>query len=214
VTQSKFRVVCLAGLGVLSVAVGMRAQAPDPAPSVRHPQVAAPSPQVGHGTRSADGSTESSSHKAIELHGTKFLLMASSRVGEVETEEYLVEGENAAAWTQMLTYQRVTLPAPMPADVYVTLLKRHLESRPGPPKFRTVQQGKDASIFGVHYLPGDAEREQFGLALVTIPDPRRPNEVHILQYVCKPQEIAPEDLQLYARRWQARFQSQAASVKR
>lgn len=210
----KSRLVSLAVSGVLTLAVVVRAQEPTPSAQVRAQEANAPSPEMREATNSPDVSPESSPQKAIELYGTKFLLMTSSRLGEVETEEYLVEGESVAAWTQMLTYQRVTLPAPIAADVYVTLLKRHLESRPSPPKFRTVQQGKDASIFGVHYLPGNEAREQFGLALVSIPDPRRPNEVHILQYVCKPQEIAPEDLQLYARRWQARFQSQAASVTR
>lgn len=158
------------------------------------------------------GGHEEPGLRTVQLYGSKYVLVGSSRTDSVETEEYVQEGQTKDNWTQMLTYQRVVRPEPAAADSYAVALKRHLEQIPNAPRVRSVQQSKMAAILGAHYPEIQGRPEQFSLALVIVPDSRRPNEVHVVQYVAKPQLVPPSDLELEVKRWQARFQSQAASL--
>jgi len=150
--------------------------------------------------------------RTIQQFGLTFVLSRSTRSDSTETEEYFLEGESAESWSQMITYQRITLPEPLGADLYVTWLKKHFEQSPGGPRLKVVQQGKAASIFGVQYAKTDKSPEQFGLALVSVADPRRPNQLHLIQYAINPSRVSLEEMELQVKRWQARFQSQAASL--
>lgn len=162
----------------------------------------------------AAGTTPDAERRTIQQDGLTFTLARSSRMDTVEIEEYFLEGENAETWSQMIAYQRIALPEPVGADQYVGWLKRQLEQRGGGPRMRIVQQGKSAAIFGVQYDRTENAAEQFGLALATIADPRRPNELHLIQYLVSPSRMSVEDMEVRVKRWQARFQSQAGSLGR
>jgi len=198
--------VCVAG------AIGEDVPASSPVTANPPPQPAASAAGGSSGETGAVPPPEQ--RRTVELYGMKYVLMGSSRNDSVETEEYVLENESASNWTQLLTYQRITLPEPTAADKYVMQLKRHMEQTAHAPRFKPVQQGREAALFGVHYPPTDTQPEQFGLALVTVPDSRRPNELHLIQYSAKPEKLNPAELDLQVRRWQARFQSQASSVAR
>ncbi|PTY05270.1 hypothetical protein DB347_17555 [Opitutaceae bacterium EW11] len=152
--------------------------------------------------------------ETLQLYGQTFVLTGSIHSDVVHTEEYVLQGESADNWSQLLTYQRVRLPEPFPTDEYVMLLKRCLEQRGGAPRIRIVQQGKTASLFGIHYLATDRTPEQVALALLTIADPQRPNELHLVQYAVNPARLSLEEMELQIKRWQGRLQSQAASLVR
>ena len=158
--------------------------------------------------------TPDTERRTIQQDGLTFTLARSARADTVETEEYFLEGENAETWSQMIAYQRVALPEPVGADQYVGWLKRQLEQHGSSPRVRILQQGKSAAIFGVQYDRSENAAEQFGLALATIADPRRPNELHLIQYLVSPSRMSIEDMEVRVKRWQARFQSQAASLSR
>ena len=152
--------------------------------------------------------------RLLQQYGSVFERVSSLRADGVETEEYVLQGETRETWTQMLTYQRITAAEPMAADQYVGLLKRHLEQVPHAPRFRVVQQGRSAAIFGVHYAAHASAEEQFGIVLVSVPDERRPNELHVIQFVVNPRRLGPEELETQVKRWQTRFQSQASAFSR
>ncbi len=150
--------------------------------------------------------------RTIQQYGLTFVLARSVRSDGVDTEEYFLKGETDATWSQMITYQRISLPEPLGADQYVTWLKRHMEQVANGPRLRVVLDGKVASIFGVHYATAEGVDGQFGLALVTRADLRRPNVLHLIQFAVNPARLSVEEMELQVKRWQARFQSQAASI--
>ena len=152
--------------------------------------------------------------RVLEQYGSVFVLSRSTQEHGVQTEEYLLQGDTREEWTQLLTYQRIATAEPMGADQYVGLLMRHLGEAVSAPRFRVLQQGRDAAIFGVHYPAAVRSEEQFGVALVTVPDARRPSEIHVIQFAVSPQRVPPGELDLLVKRWQARFQTQAASLAR
>lgn len=150
--------------------------------------------------------------RTIQQYGLTFVLARSSRSDSTETEEYFIQGESAESWSQMITYQRLVLPDPIGADHYVLWLKKHFEQTPGGPRLKIVQQGKVSSIFGVQYAKSEKSGEQFELVLVSVADPRRPNELHLVQYSINPERVSLEEMELQVKRWQTLFQSQAASI--
>lgn len=170
-------------------------------------------PATASTSTTAEGSAINN-RPTIQQDGLTFVLAHSTRSDSVETEEYFLEKESPESWSQMLTYQRVMLPEPLASDHYVSWLKQHLEQSPGGPRLRIVQQGKNASIFGIHYGKTANAGEQFGLALITTADPRRPNELHLIQYTINTGRIPVNEMEVLVKRWQARFQSQAASLIR
>ena len=157
---------------------------------------------------------EAAGRALLQQYGSTFERIHSSREDSVETEEYVLQGETAENWTQMLTYQRISAAEPIAADQYVALLKRHLHETPHRPRFRVLQQSKAAALFGVHYPSSSSADEQLGLVLVTVPDGKRPNEVHLIQFAVSPARLPPDELELQVKRWQARLQSQAAAFAR
>ena len=150
--------------------------------------------------------------RTIQQDGFTFVLRRSTRKETVDTEEYFLPNETPENWSQMVSYQRVQLPQPMGADLYVGWLKSQIEESSGSPRLRVVQSGKEASIFGVQYPKDGKADEQFALALVTVPDPRRPNELHLIQYSIQTQRVPVQDMELQVKRWRARFQSQAGGL--
>lgn len=152
--------------------------------------------------------------RTIQQYGLTFILTRSVRHDSTETEEYFLQGESAESWSQMITYQRLILAESLTAAEYVTWLKKHFDQVERAPRLKVVQQSKAAAIFGVHYAKTDTAGEQFGLALVTMADPRRPNELHLVQYVINIDRVPLEQMELQVKRWQALFQSQAASLSR
>jgi hypothetical protein len=183
---------------IVSIAGRCLAEEQVPAPAAPPDQTATPQPER---------------RPVIEQNGLKFVLLGSTRHDNVDTEEYLLEGETRESWSQMLTYQRVSLPEPVTADQYASVLKRHLEKFTPQPKFRVAQQGKAASIFAVHYGASSKDPEQVGLALIMLPDALRPSVLHVVHYTARLDRISAEDLDVQVKRWHARFQSQAASIK-
>lgn len=150
---------------------------------------------------------------SIQQFGLTFLLGSSERTDSVSTEVYRLQGESAESWTQLLVYQRISLPLPLTTERYLAWLQQQLASRASPPKLRVLQQGKATSLFALHYPPHGGASEQVSLALLTIADPRRPNELHLVQFVLNPGRVNVDEMELHLRRWQARFQSQAASLE-
>jgi hypothetical protein len=152
------------------------------------------------------------SAKTIREFGTVFVLSSSHHTDAVQTEEYLVEGESPDNWTQMLTYQRVAFEQPVGADRFVAVLLSHFSSRPNPPRVRVLEQNTTAAVLGIHYPQTVAMPEQFGIALITVPDLGRPSQVHLIAYVANPKRLDLPTLEANVRRWQSRFQSQAVCV--
>lgn len=190
------------------VALTLRAGAETPAPV---PEPASPRTTEGAGPTAATTATEP---RTLRHDGLTFVLARSTRHDSTETEEYFLQGESQESWSQMITYQRVTLPEPLGTDAYISWMKKRFEQNPGGPRLKVVQQGKTASIFGVQYPKTEKTDPQFGLALAMVADPRRPNELHIIQYVINPARVSLADMELQVKRWQTRFQSQAASLAR
>lgn len=143
-----------------------------------------------------------------------FVCASSERNESTDTETYLLESESVDSWTEMITYQRITFAGPVRPDQFVGLLKsRFKEGQPGA-GFRLVQQGRSASIFAVHYPRGASQVEQVEIALATVADPKRPNELHVVQFAVCPERLEVARMEVLIRRWQARFQSQAASLNK
>jgi hypothetical protein len=193
----RFWSACLLGtLGLLSNA--MFAQAGQEVVQTTAEHVATPSaPALAH---------------VIEQSGLSFVRSASFCKENVDTEEYVLQGEGSENWSQMLTYQRVHVPQPAVVDRYVAALKLNIERMFSAARVRIVQQGRTGAIFAVHYPKTDKIPEQVSLAFVAVPDARRPNELHVIQYSVNPQRLPVEDMELQVKRWQARFQAQLAAV--
>ena len=174
-------------------------------------EAVASDPSESNGTVAASPAAD---RHTIQQYGLTFILSRSTRSDSTATEEYFLQGESAESWSQMITYQRLILAEPLGAGEYVTWLKKHFEQTHGGPRLKVVRLGKAASIFGVQYDKTDTTGGQFGLVLVTVADPRRPNELHLIQYAINVNRISPEETDLQIKRWQALFQSQAESVGR
>ena len=150
--------------------------------------------------------------KTIQEEGTTYVLLSSHRDEHIQTEEYGIEGETASNWTQVITYQRLTLSEALGVNEYVSALKERIEQNGATARVRIVQSGSKAAIFGFEYgrADGTADPAQLGLVLVTLPDKRRPQELELVQYGASPSQLSLDLLAARMKRWQARFEAQAA----
>jgi hypothetical protein len=152
---------------------------------------------------------EEKTRQKISAEGETFVLRSSSRSDGVETEEYLVDGQDSENWTELITCQRLVLPEVLNADEYVTLLKQRLQNADPTAHVRVVQAHPRAAVFGIEYKAEDVRAAQLAFVLVTAVGAARSREIQLIQYTVRPGTMDFEQLQTRAERWQARFQTQA-----
>lgn len=146
--------------------------------------------------------------RKISAEGETFVLRSSNRVDGVETEEYRLEGQNEDSWTELITCQRLVLPEALNADEYVGLLKQRLQTSNPTAHLRVLQTNPRAAVFGIEYRSEDPRETQLAFVLVTASGVNRSREIQLVQYAIRPGCMDPEQIQLRAKKWQARFQSQ------
>ena len=147
--------------------------------------------------------------RKICAEGETFVLRSSSRSEGVETEEYGLEGQSSEDWTELIICQRFVLPEVLNADEYVALLKQRLQNTDPTARVRVVAAHPHATVFGIEYKAEDARAVQLAFVLVTASGAARSREIQLIQYTVRPGTMEFEQLQMRAKRWQARFQSQA-----
>lgn len=149
------------------------------------------------------------SPRKISAEGETFVLRSSSRADGVETEEYGLESQNSENWTELIICQRITLAEILNADEYVTWLKQRLQNSDPTAHVRVLQTHPRAAVFGIEYKTEDARDAQLAFVLVTAIGATRSREIQLVQYTVRPGTMDFDQLQAHAKRWQARFQSQA-----
>ena len=168
-------------------------------------------------TAGSRGSIENKSARAsaktevpkISAEGETFVLRSSSRAAGVETEEYGLEGQSEDRWTELITCQRVVLSEALNADEYVDVLKQRLQASNPTAHLRVLQTNPRAAVFGVEYRSENPRETQLAFVLVTALGANRSREIQLVQYAMHPGNMDSEQIQVRAKKWQARFQSQA-----
>lgn len=157
---------------------------------------------------------QSSGTKTLTEFGQSYVLNSSQRSESLNTEEYVLQGETAENWSQAIVYQRILFATPAAPDSLVGSIKKRLEESAADAQLRLILQGRNASIFAVHYAKSAHHSEQVAIALAAVADPKRPNELHVIQFALRPERLDLATMESMVKRWQARFQSQATSLNR
>lgn len=157
---------------------------------------------------------DAAAKKTLTEFGESYVLNSSQRSDVLNTEEYILAGQTPENWSQAIIYQRIAFSAPAAPDSLVGSIKKRIEEVSPRSQLRLVSQGKSASIFAVHYAKTAQQPEQVAIALAAVADPKRPNELHLIQFALRPDRLDLATMERLVKRWQARFQSQAASLNR
>lgn len=147
--------------------------------------------------------------RKILAEGETFVLRSSSRADGVETEEYGLDGQDPENWTELITCQRLALAEVLNADEYVALLKQRLQNSDPTAHLRVLQTNPRAAVFGIEYKAEDPRDAQLAFVLVTALGAAHSSEIQLIQYTARPGAMDFSQLRARAKRWQARFQSQA-----
>jgi len=158
---------------------------------------------------SSDARVRHKAARKIAAEGETFVLRSSSRTDGVETEEYALEGQDPENWMELITCQRLSLSEVLNADEYVAVLKQHLLSSNPTATLRVLQTSPRAAVFGVEYKTEDPRAAQLAFVLVTALGTTHSREIQLIQYTARPGTMDFAQLQIRAKRWQMRFQSQA-----
>jgi len=176
---------------LLALASIMLAQETPPPPETAAPAAAVPS------------------KRTIVQNGQTFEFASESKAPNCETQEYVVQGEDLANWSQLLTLQRITLAeAATPAD-FVAFFNRKTQEE-GDAKLEILQQGLAACVFAVHFQKSDRNEEQVMLCMVT--KDKKPTILNLIQYAIKPAKLSSDVVTLQLKSWQSRFCTQAATA--
>jgi hypothetical protein len=152
--------------------------------------------------------------RTFEHNGHVYVLVLSNATEEVDTEEYVMEGETPDQWTQMISYQRIRLASAIGADQYVASLQRYFDQNKCAAHSKVVQQGKTATVFGVQYDKTSDRDLQLTIALAFFPSAKDPTLLHLIQFTLKPANVASGEIENLIRSWQGRFQSEASSISK
>jgi len=167
---------------------------------------------VGRAEESAPVSESVPEPKKITLNGQTFEL-ANSVTGEnIATEEYVLAGEKLAAWTQLITVQRITLAKPGSPDEFVSFFQKKISQEPGA-RLDLLQQGRAACVFSAFFAKSDQNDEQMMVCLV-FADPKTPQVLNLIQYGIKPNKLARSVVELQLKAWKAQFTQQALGMAR
>jgi len=152
--------------------------------------------------------------RTFEHNGHVYVLVFSNATEEVDTEEYVMEGETPGQWTQMISYQRIRLASAIGADQYVISLQRYFDQNKSVAHAKVVQQGKTATVFGVQYDKTSDRDLQLTIALAFFPNAKDPSLLHLIQFTLKPAKVTSGEIENLIRSWQGRFQSEANSISK
>jgi len=152
--------------------------------------------------------------RTFEHNGHVYVLVFSNATEEVDTEEYVMEGETPDQWTQMISYQRIRLASAIGADQYVASLQRYFDQNRSAAHSKVVQNGKAATVFGVQYDKTSDRDLQLTIALAFFPNTKDPTLLHLIQFTLKPTNVASGEIENLIRSWEARFQSEARSISK
>ena len=152
--------------------------------------------------------------RTFEHNGHVYVLVLSNATEEVDTEEYVMEGETPDQWTQMISYQRIRLASAIGADQYVVSLQRYFDQNNSAAHTKVVQQGKTATVFGVQYDKTNDRDLQLTIAIAFFPSSKDPTLLHLIQFTLKPSKVAMGETETLIRSWQGRFQSEASSISK
>jgi hypothetical protein len=152
--------------------------------------------------------------RTFEHNGHVYVLVLSNATEEVDTEEYVMEGETLDQWTQLISYQRVRLPSAIGADQYVASLQHYFDQNKSAAHSKVVQQGKTATVFGVQYDKTTDQDLQLTIALAFFPSAKDPTLLHLIQFTLKPAKVTAAEIENLIRSWQGRFQSEASSISK
>lgn len=180
-------------LAVLTVASAAGATEGAPIP-------AAPSPP----------SAAASSLNSVEHDGQTFELANRTSARNVETDEYVVAGENLETWTQLVTVQRLTLMKPMPTEAFVGYFQKRLLDENGA-TLEVLKQAKTAAVFAVRFSPSDRNEEQVMVCLAFV-DPTNPALLNVVQYAIKPTRLGVDVVESRLKSWRDKLLRQAEAM--
>lgn len=149
---------------------------------------------------------------SLACMGQNFQLAQSYGNSEVETHEYVLEGESLRDWSQLVTVQRLTTPSASRPGDFVAFSSQRL-TREGGTTVLTQPSGKRTSLFTAHFNKSPDHDEQVVVCLV-FSSPADPTRLQILQYAAKPARLTPPQLESQLRAWRERLQSQAQLMEK
>lgn len=171
--------------------------------SLLRAQEAAPSPSP----KPADlADAPATDRRTVEHDGQVFSLASSTAIRNVATDEYTVAGEKIAAWTQLVTVQRLTLSQATDADAFVAYFKQRIADDGA--TLDVLSPGRTASVFSVRFPKSERNEEQVMVCLV-MADPAEPCRLHIVQYAIKPLRFPIETTAARLKSWRDKFVAQA-----
>ena len=150
--------------------------------------------------------------KRITLNGQTFELANSTNGENIATEEYVLSGEKLAAWTQLVTVQRITLAKPSSPDEFATYFQKRISQESGA-RLDFLQQGRAACVFSTYFAKSDQNDEQMMVCLV-FSEVKTPQVLNLVQYAIKPNQLAQSVVELQLKAWKAQFSQQALSLVR
>jgi hypothetical protein len=150
--------------------------------------------------------------ESISHLGQSFSLAQRSTRAGVETDEYLLSGETLAAWSQLVSVQRVSLPRRISSEELLSFIKLK-QQKAGEGAVTVLLQGKNACVFSTRFVETAGCEEQVMVALA-LSNPKDPSGLFVLHYAYKPKRLEDSLAQEQLRGWKEKFTQQALQLNR
>lgn len=185
---------------------------PDPSP-VSPPALTAESPASPNPTATPlpNKTAGTEAQNTIENNGQVFALTNRTTGQNVETDEYVLAGEQLTDWTQLVTVQRLTLAQATPTSGFLAYFQKRIQAENGA-TLEVVRQSTTASVFVVSFPKSQYNDEQVMICLA-FAEPSLPTRLNIVQYAVKPARVAKELAETQVRSWRTKFLAQADALK-
>ncbi|HVU35291.1 MAG TPA: hypothetical protein VHE61_17780 [Opitutaceae bacterium] len=193
----------------LSQASGMAAE-PSAAPAAV-PGALTPNAAEHDSSEPAASSASGVPPRATVVHdGQTFALANRAASPNVETDEYVADGETLGNWTQLLTVQRIALPKPATAAEFATYFQTRIRDEKGA-SFDIVKSGRTASVFAVRFPKSERNDEQVMICLA-FPDEAKPTRFNVVQFALKPSRIPLNAAEVRIKSWRDTFLHQTDTL--
>lgn len=145
-------------------------------------------------------------HPKILQDGNTYVFSGSSKTANVETEEYVLEGEQITNWSQLVTMQRLSLSHAGTVEDFCTYFAKRI-AQEGSGRVDIVKKGPRGTVFVASFPASAANEEQIMLCLVL--QGKTSNDLMMLQFAIKAGKVSKDVAAAVMKGWRDRLCAQA-----
>ena len=144
----------------------------------------------------------------LNLNGREFHRVEAAESAATTTFVYLPEGSTTQDWAEMVTHQLLKLQQRAGADEVVQFIRGRSQ---GKIRIETILETRKAAVF-ISLAPGaDGAEAQMAVGLAFL-DLANPLQVHLVQFVLKPNRLPQAEVEQKLRSWRDLFKDRATAL--